>query len=607
MPSRSQNPLVRFGVFEVNPAAGELRKHGIRIKLHEKPFQVLLALLERPGEVVTRKELQQRLWPGDTIVEFENGLNNAIGRLREALGDTAENPRFLETLPRRGYRFLPPVSPSLPPSRAFLFRRWLFAVGIILGVILLIGAVSRLALTRKQTIHSLAVLPFRNLGPATEDDYFADGITDAVTTELAKLGVSKVISETSVMQFKDTKKTVPEIAKQLGVEAVIEGAVLREGNAVRITVQLIRADTDQHVWADSYRRQTKDILALQNEVALGVARGIALKLSPRAAGRSALPRPINPEVYDAYLKGRYYLQKGREDAFARAKDYFEQAIRLDSSYAPPYAGLSDYYVLTDALPPKEALPKAKEFAQKALQLDETLPDAHASLGFVFFYVDWNWPAAEQEFKRAIELDPHLVRVHRWYGLYLATLGRDLEALAETQRAVDLDPLSISAHDTLAMSAIWARQYDRAIQEGQKIFELDANDPRAYERMAVGHFQKGMYQDAVQEADKGLDLSHRDPTFLCLSAYAHGRLGQREQAGKLLSELRAAGRTRYVPSYFLATALLGMGKQNEALAALQEGFKTHDPYMVFLRSTPWFDPLRSDPRFLDLLRRMNFPP
>src|SRR5690242_11819706 len=286
MSSPSPQPRVSFGSFEVNPSTGELRKQGMRIKLHEKPLQVLLALLEQPGEVVTRKELHERLWPQDTFVEFENGLNNAISRLREALGDTAESPRFIETIPRRGYRFLAEVSSEVSSSPVDVSsRRWLLTILLSAGAAILLGGAFHFAFPRPKAIQSLAVLPFRTLGAEASEEYFTEGMTDAVTTELAKVGVPKVISETSVAQFKDTKKSVPEIAHALNVDAIVEGAVLREGDEVRITVQLIRADTDRHVWAESYQRQVKDILALQNEVALGVARAIKLKLSSGSAAQ----------------------------------------------------------------------------------------------------------------------------------------------------------------------------------------------------------------------------------------------------------------------------------------------------------------------------------
>jgi TolB-like protein/DNA-binding winged helix-turn-helix (wHTH) protein/Tfp pilus assembly protein PilF len=607
MPSPSPQPAVRFGSFEVNPRTGELRKQGLHIKLHEKPLQVLLALLEHPGEVITRKELQERLWPGDTFVEFENGLNNAISRLREALGDTAESPRFIETVPRRGYRFIPQVSQSLPASKAANSRPWLLVFGIVLGVCLVIGAAYRFVSIRKPAIRSLAVLPFRNLGTGTADDYFTDGMTDAVTTELAKLGVSKVISETSVVQFKDTKKSVPDIAHMLDVDAIVEGAVLREGNQVRITVQLIGADTDRHLWAESYQRQMKDILALQDEVALGVAHAIKLELSPGAAGRPASPKRVDPEAYEAYLKGSYFMQKDPVSAL-RAKDYFQQAIQLDPGYAPAYAGLSDFYSRDGGqLPPTEALLKAREYAQQALRLDPDLSDSHTSLAYIYFLFDWNWPAADQEFKRAIALAPGLARSHYWYAVYLAAMGRSAEAISEAQRAVDLDPLSISAHHGAAVAAVCAGQNDRSIAEGRKILELDANDPRAYLDMAAGHSQKGMYPEALQDMEKGLALSHRDPFFLSIAAYVYGRLGNVEQAGKLVEEMRAASKENFVGPFSFATAFVGMGKEKEAMEALEEGYKAHDPDLVGLNSTPWFGPLRSDARFQSLVSRMKFPP
>jgi TolB-like protein/DNA-binding winged helix-turn-helix (wHTH) protein len=606
MPSLAPHPVIRFGAFELDRESGELRKHGVRLRLHDKPLQVLLALLERPSQLVTRKELQERLWPGDTFVEFENGLNNAISRLREALGDAAESPRFIETVPRHGYRFIPEVSRAVSSSPASgSFRRWLLAILLSVGAAaLVLGVAFHLALPRPKTIQSLAVLPFRTLGAGTSEEYFTDGMTDAVTTELAKVGVPKVISETSVAQFKDTKKSVPEIARALSVDAIVEGAVLRDGDEVRITVQLIRGDNDRHVWAESYQRPVKDILALQNEVALGVARAIKLELSPGAAVQHTSPKPVNAEAYEAYLKGRYFMQK-RDESALRAKDYFQQAIQLDPGYAPAYAGLSDFYVLT--LPPKEALPKAKEYTQRALQLDSNLPDGHISLAYIYFYDDWNWLAAGEEFQRAISLAPGLAESHRWYAVYLAAMGRMAQAMREAQRALELDPLSISAHHGAAIAAVSASQYDRSIDEGRKIIELDPNDPRAYLDMSVGHLEKRMYQEALQDTGKGLALSHRDPFFLSMAAYVYGRLGNMEQATKLVDEMRAAREKNPVSSFLFATAFVGMGKEKEAMDALEEGYKAHDPDIVGLNSTPWFGPLRSDPRFQNLVRQMNFPP
>jgi TolB-like protein/DNA-binding winged helix-turn-helix (wHTH) protein len=612
MSSPSPQPAIRFGSFEVNPRTRDLRKQGLHIKLHEKPFQVLLALLEHPGEVVTRKHLQERLWPSDTFVEFENGLNNAISRLREALGDTSGSPRFIETVPRHGYRFLPEVSQSSVKSRLAISRTWLLVFVLVLAVGLVVGAAFRFTGGHGQAIHSLAVLPFRNLSAGAPDDYFTSGLTDAVTTELAKLGVSKVISETSVAQFKDTKKSVPEIARTLGVDAIVEGAVLREGNQVRITVQLIRGDTDRHVWAEIYQRKMTDILALQDEVALGVAHAIKLELSPGTAGRPAAPRPVNADAYEAYLKGRYFLQK-HDESFFRTADYFQQAIQLDSGYAPAYAGLAEYYVFISAgpLPPERALPKeqalskAREYAQDAMRLDPDLSASHASLAFLDFQ-DWNWSRADLEFQRAIALAPGLAEPHRIYSKYLAAMGRPAEAMTEAQRAVDLDPLSISAHDAAAFAAFCGGQSDRTIVEGGKILDLDPNDPQAYLDLSVGHFQKGMYREAMQEVEKGLILTHRDPFFLATAGMVRGRLGQMEQAAKLVEEMRAESKKSSVAPYFFAIVFVGMGQRKQAIDALEEAYKTHDAYIVGLKSDPLLNPLRPDSRFQDLVRQMKFP-
>lgn len=595
-----------FGAFEADVESGEVRKHGIRIKLHDREFHVLLALLERPGQVVTRGELQQRLWPGNSFVEFENGLNNAISRLREALGDTAESSRFIETVPRHGYRFVAPTARSSAAAvRASAFRSRPARAALILLALSATGLLVQSLAHRTRRIDSLAVLPFRNLGPSQADDYFADGMTDAVTTELAKLGVSKVISETSVAQFKDTKESITEISRALGVDAVVEGAVDRQGNQVRITVQLIRADTDRHIWADSYERQMTDILTLQDDVALGVAHAIKLELSPGASVPPTSPQHVNADAYDAYLKGRYFLEK-RTDEFFRAKDYFEQSIELDSNYAPAYAGLSEYYIRIDTLPPKEALPKAREYAEESLRLDPDSPESHLSLAYVDSYFDWNWAGADQEFKRAIALAPGLARSHRWYAMYLGAMGRTAQAMVEAQSAVDFDPLSIFAHDALAKTSDSAGQYDRALEESHRILELEPNNPLAYADMSAINSDKGAYEDALADAEKGLALTHRDPFFLSMAALAKGHLGHLDQANKLVEEMKAESRRRYVSPVYFAVALAAMSKEKEAMDALEEGYNNHDGDMMGLNSTPLFDPLRSDPRFQELLRRLKFP-
>lgn len=597
---------IRFGTFEVDCAAGELRKGGIRVKLHEKPFQLLLALLERPGEVVTRKELQEWLWPGQTFVEFENGLNNAISRLREALGDTAENPRFIETIPRHGYRFLAEVAPSLPKHGARIPRGWLITAAVVLAAVV-VGLFLRLNRAQAQPIRSVAVLPFRNLGTVEQDDYFAAGMTDAVTTDLAELSDLKVVSETSVARFKNTKQTIPEIARTLGVDAVVEGAVLQEGDRVRITVQLIRASTDRHIWADSYERQLTNILALQDHVAQGVANAVNAKLSPALARIASPPRQVNASAYQAYLEGYYYEQNPNDD-FPRAKGYLEQAIQLDPSFAPAYAGLSDYYCKASdgILPPEEVLPKCGDYAEQALRLDSNLPEGHLALAN-FYTFNWNWSSANQEYQSAITLAPGLAPAHEWYATYLDVMGRKAESLREARRAVELDPLYPHAHDTLAAAAFLSGEYGLALEECHQILELDPSGPLGHACVAQDLMYTGKFREAINELNKVLALTHRDPDFLSWDAIAYVHLGQMQQANKLMEEIKTDSKRQYISPGILAEAFAAMGKEKEAMDDLDECYKLHDAALVTLKINPFWNPLRGDPRFQKLLREMNFPP
>jgi TolB-like protein/DNA-binding winged helix-turn-helix (wHTH) protein len=598
---------VCFGAFELDPRAGELRKSGIRVKLHDKPFQVLLALLEHPGELVTRKELQERLWPRDTFVEFENGLNNAMGRLREALGDTAENPGFIETIPRHGYRFLPEVSGSVPPSQVTgSFRRWPLILALSAAVLTVFVLVFFYARPTNAAVHSIAVLPFRNLGTGTADDYFAAGMTDAVTTDLAELGISKVVSETSVARFKNTKETVPEIARALGVDAVVEGAVLQEGNQVRITVQLIRADTDRHIWADSYERQLTNVLALQDQVAQGIARAIDLKLTPAPVRKASSPRQVSASAYQAYLEGHYFVQKTSDDFF-RAKSYFKQSIELDPSFAPAYAGMSDYYfkISDGILPSKEALPKCSDYAEQALSLDPNSPEGHLALAN-FYFIDWNWTAANQEYQRAIALAPGLAAAHEWYATYLDFMDRKAQSLKEAQRAVELDPLYPHAHNTLAAAAYLSGEYDQSIEQCHQILELGPNDPEGYACVAQFLVYTGKYSEALADLKNGIALTHGDPYFLTLDAIAYARLGQMQQADKLVEEIKLHGQHQYVSPSTFAVAFASMGKEKQAMDDLEECYKLHDTALMTLKIDPFWDPLRKNPRFQQLVREMNYP-
>ncbi|MGH9793525.1 MAG: winged helix-turn-helix domain-containing protein [Candidatus Acidiferrales bacterium] len=594
----------------------------MHIRLPDQSFQILLVLLENPGRMVPREELHKRLWPADTFVEFDHNLNNAISRLRDALGDSADSPRFIETLPRRGYRFVAEVTVSgagepkeaaraavqaVPAAAPAARRGWLLALGVVVAVVASV-VLYRALNPATHPIDSVAVLPFvtADAKEGSMDDYVAFGMTEALIAELSRIGELKVISQTSVLQYQGTRKPLPQIARELGVGAIVEGSVVGEGDRIRLTVQLIEAASDTHLWAETYRRDTAEVMAVQSHLAEQVAGEIRARLTGKAA---APPRPlprVNPAVEEAYVKGRYFWQRRGEDNMARARDYFRQAIAADPNHARAHAALADYYTITDSLPPAEAYAKAKAYARRALELDDDLADAHLSLAYASYYGDWNWSEAESRFKRAIGLDPNSAQARYWYGRFLGTMGRHPEAQSQIQYALTLDPVSVTGLDSAAMQGFFSRQFEGMIQQANRIRELDPNDYRAGEHLAVAYLFTGRLQEAQATAQRGLALLPREPLFVLFLAVIEDRLGRAREAGQMLATLERMGREGYVPDVFRAIAFAQTGRDDQALQWLQTGYRNRDPYMVMIGVIPWFDPLRADPRFQDLLRRMNFP-
>ena len=613
-----QQVLVKFGVFELDPHTGELRKAGARVRLAGQPVRLLERLLDRPGALVTREELRQELWSNDTFVDFERNLNSAIKRLRTALGDSADSPRFIETLPRRGYRFLVPVEriPLHPPAAdtpvvvASPNRprrvRWLGAVALLMLIVA--GALGYTAWRdRTHAFRAIAVLPFVLANPAsTEDEYLAFGLSEALITELSKRGHLRVISQTSSMQYKNAAKALPTIAEELDVDVVVEGSVQREGDRVRITVQLIEAGTDTHLWAENYERDVGGVLTLVDEVARAVVEQIHVEITSSRATRERAPRAVDSRVTDAYLKGRFHLGKGTETDYLRAASYFEQALALDSAHALSHSGLANYYAVSDVLAPERAIPKAKLHAAKALELDETLPEAHASLAYVRFYYDWDWAGAEQAFKRAIELDPGYAGAHRWYGLFLSAMGRHAAALDQTQIALEADPISVVNHDAAAMVRFNARQFAETVGIGREIHDLNAFDTRAYEHMAAGLIQQRRPAEALVQADTGLQLAKSNLALEIIRVICLGRLARTMEADRALAAFEQQAQDQHVPSVVLAMAHAELGRHAQALTRLEQAFDERDPYLVLLNVSPWFDSIRTDQRFERLLDRLNFP-
>ena len=631
-PSR---PTYRFGEFEFDPASGELHKDGAKVRLQEQPFQILTLLLKRPGEVVTREEVRQALWPGDTFVDFDVGLNSAIKRLRDALNDSAENPRFVETLPRRGYRFVaaletspgaappgleapprtapPPVEGEARARRAGVrLGSWGAAAAVaVLVLMATLAATGRWPHPRGQLasvpIRSLAVLPFENLSGDAEQDYFADGMTDSLITSLAQVHALRVISRTSVMQYRRANKALPRIAEELDVDAVVEGTVSRAGDRVRITAQLIQATTDRHLWAQSYEREARDVLSLQREVAAAIAQAVEVKLQPEEKVRmTRAAAPVQPEAYEDYLKGRFYWSKRSPETSLKAVGYFQQAIARDPAYAPAYSGLSDTYRAFDVqglAPPRECMPKAEEAARKALALDDTLAEAHASLAGVLYRYDWDWPGAEREFRLSLELEPSYAEGHRAYAVYLMTVRRHEEALAEAQRARELSPLSLVINTELGMALVRLGRYDEAIQQLRKTLEIDPKFFRAYQTMALAYEGKGDWPRALEVLEKRPGRGQGQGNAWL--GYAYGVTGRRQEALEVLARIEKSSHEHYVSPQSFAVVHLGLGETEQAMAWLEKAYDGR-AFEVLGFSGGLFDRLRGDGRFQDLLRRMRLP-
>src|ERR1043166_1091533 len=547
MPETSAPVRLRFGVFELDLRAGELRKQGVRLRLQEQPFQVLAMLLERPGETVTREELRNRLWNPDTFVDFDHGVNKAINRIREALGDSATSPRFVETVARRGYRFLadvtvveraPPVAPESGPGdlrradhefvaptarRPSSPRRLLgWHLRTLVGVALVLASIAAVIwlvqsrAPQPALIRSLAVLPLENLSADTSQEYFADGMTDELIATLGQISALRVISRTSVMPYKRARKPLPEIARELNVDAVVEGTVLRSGGQVRITAQLIEARVDKHLWSKTYDGDLRDTLTLQNKVARTIAEEIRISLNAHEQATLARARVVDPQAHEAYLKGRYFWNKRTADDLEKAMEYFSQAIARDPNYAQAFSGLADTYALLGdweygALAPTEALPRAKAAAVKALQLDETLAEAHTSLAFGLDVFDWDWKSADAEYRRALELNPGYATAHHWYAWHLSLFAKNDEAIAEMKKAKNVDPLSLIINAELAELLLITHFIDQSIDQSRKTIDMDVNFSLAHNQLGVAYLQQHRLEEAIAELKKAVQLSAGNPT------------------------------------------------------------------------------------------------
>jgi TolB-like protein/DNA-binding winged helix-turn-helix (wHTH) protein/Flp pilus assembly protein TadD len=633
----SSNLPLRFGVFELDLKTGELRKSGRAVRLRPQAAKVLGILASRPGQLVTREDLQGQLWGQETFVDFEHSINLCIREIRTALSDDAATPRYVETLPRQGYRFIAPIqdppqsaqvsavelqrpapaSPATPvtplPRRAY----WPVAVFGAVVLVMAIGAAvtnprdwrARFFGVAALPVHAIAVLPLQNLTGDSAQDYFADGMTEALTTDLARMESLQVISRTSTMQYKTAKKSLPAIARELNADAVVEGSVQRAGNRVRVTAQLVRAADDRHLWAETYERDFRDILALQDDVASAIAKQVESKLGGPQPQPLAKAQAISPEAYETYLKANYYL-----DQFDLQKsiDYYNQAIKLDPNYAPAYAHMARAYFFMaffGTVSPRKGWGKVKEAATLAVENDDRLPEGHGALGLAKLHYDWDFEGAGREFKRALELNPNDADIRHDYAHYLMAMGRVADSEAESKRAVELDPMGDALNSCLCWHSFAAHDYDQSVRLAEKFLKSQPDDSWELSILGWDYEQKRMPEQAVAKFRRAVEVTKDTPFnsfYLAALGHAYAMAGNRPQAENVLQTLSDRGKGSYVSPFDLALIHAALGEKDEAFALLNKAIAERSTFLVYAKWEPRLDPLRSDPRFTQILKEIGLP-
>ena len=603
----------RFADCEFDELSRELRVRGFLIEVEIKPLEVLRQLLLRPGEVLTKEELVESVWPGLTVVD--SSLTTAVSKIRKALG--GEESNVIVTIPRIGYRLGVPVElTEQVPTRGRLAvaaptrKRWKY-VAVLSAALLLAGgslyhrfASSKTAVASHRPITSIAVLPMANMSGDSAQQYLADGMTEQLIAELSKVQALKVISRTSAMQYQGVKKPLPEIARELNVDGIVEGSVVRSGNRIRVTAQLIDANSDTHLWAESYDRDLADILNLQRELALQISRAVNVTIRASEVKQLADSSRVNPQAHELYLRGRSFWNQRAPETLYRAAESFREATQIDPNYAPAYAGLADTYIELVSfgdIEPAEGIGKAEEAARRATELDDSLAEGHAALGYIHA-LEWDWSGSEREFKRALELNPGYVVALYQYGFILSMWGREEEAAALAQKALELDPFSPIVLYRAGRIQFHARRYDKAAELFRRILERDPDDQ-------LGRYGLGLVYEAqgkFTEAESTFQEPYRQSRFDLIATYAAA--GDKSKAvHRLSAELhRLQAENSYIRPGYLAEVYTNLGEKDEALLWLERGYREHDVWLALLKVWPRFDPLRADPRFQSLVKRMNFP-
>ena len=646
---------IRFGEgFEVDPRAFELLHDGRALKLERIPLQVLLILIEQKGQLVTREEIAEKIWGKEVFLDTDNSINGAIRKIRQVLKDDPQEPRYVQTLSGRGYRFIAPVADeelqtpgsaghessrsletdqgtmlaqpiaelrrgkteaATPAVSLFLWRRFgwlaLLLTCCAIGIAVWIGWSHFFGAGAARHIRSIAVLPLQNLSGDPTQDYFADGMTEELITELSRIHSLKVVSHTSVMEYKGTRKHLPQIAHELNVDGILEGSVIREGDEVRVTVQLLDGPNDRHIWSESYERPLHGVLNLQREVAEAVTQQIRITLTPEQEARLNASRTVDPEAYEAYLRGRYFLatQYTLEQPLLQAKSYFEQSIHKDPGFAPAYSGLADayfYLVVFRHAPEETGLQPALQALHKALQLDDSIGEAHDTLGVISWRHDWDLGAAERELDRAIALTPSYPCAHEDRAEFLAFLGRRTEALAEVTRINQID-FGAGAAMTEAAVYFQLRDYQNLLEVSRRGIASDPNDWLGHYYLGIGNEGTGKLPEAISEYQKAVELSNGDQDARASLAHAFAAIGNRSAAEKILRDLEHGSKDKYDSPYLLATIYAGLGEKDKAFQYLEKAYDSRSLDISWhLKADLRIDNLRLDPRFKDLARRVGLP-
>jgi TolB-like protein/DNA-binding winged helix-turn-helix (wHTH) protein/Tfp pilus assembly protein PilF len=633
-PVRSPEPFLFGDDFELSLQARELRRSGRVLKLERIPTEILFLLVEQRGTVVTRQQIVERIWGAEAFLDTDNAINTAIRKIRQVLRDNPEQPQYIQTITGKGYRFIPPLAagatlkahPALQPVAPVIVlplapaarRRSMFVAAIFL--LLLIGVAAMTFLLRRSRRPAaeqartgrilLAVLPFDNLTGDASQDYFSDGLTEEMITHIGRLDPARVavIARTSVMVYKSRRETLARIGTELGVQYVLEGSVRRDSGNVRITAQLIQIRDQTHLWTREYDRELKDVLAMQDEIAQEIGDEISTTLGEAKPKRGPVRAPLSTQqyqAYDSYLKGEYFLSKRSAGDLRRAIAYFQQATAADPNYARAYAGLADGYALLggySGLAQEEFTTHARSAALRALEIDDHLPDAHAALALIIQNHDWDWQAAEKEFRRAIELDPNYATAHHWYAEQLMWRGRFEEALQESRVASQLDPLSLIIASDQGAILFYARRYDDAIRQFRRVLDMDPHFPRA-QLIVSAYVQRGMFAEALAAMERERPPVDT-PWYLSELAFVQGAAGHRREARSAFHRLRALGLRQQFDPILMVPGYLAVADKESALTCLQNAYAKHSGNLTALKIDPIYDSLRADPRFRDLLQRVG---